>query len=85
MADLDGDGVPDLVTGEIDVLGQPWTATSWSGGFWQTRWAQIVSVAPGLESAPWFGASTWSGTTWSAVSWSATSWSGTTWSSDMWS
>jgi serine protease AprX len=85
MADLNGDGVPELVTGEVDALGQPWTAMSWSGGFWQSRWSQVVAVAPGLENAPWFGAMSWSGTTWSAVSWSALSWSATTWSSDAWS
>jgi serine protease AprX len=85
MADVNGDGVPELVTGEVDVLGEPWTATSWSGGFWQSKWSQVVAVAPGSENAPWFGAMSWSGTTWSAVSWSAMSWSATTWSSDMWS
>src|SRR5207237_6478911 len=42
-ADLDGDGTPDLVTGEIDVLGQPWTGNSWAGNSWSgNEWSSYV-------------------------------------------
>ena len=68
-ADPDGDGVGDLIQGEVDVLGQPWSATSWSATSWSTTvWAAMVAVTPG-----------WNATSWSATSWSGTSWSATSW------
>jgi len=79
-ADLDGDGIPDLVTGEMDALGQPWPAMSWSAYAWSTsRWSELTAVTPGWSAVSW-SALSWSGMTWSAVSWSAV-----TWSADMWS
>jgi len=84
-ADINGDGVPEMVAGEIDVLGQPWSATSWSALSWSTSlWCSLTSVSPGWTATSWsatsWSATSWSGTTWSATSWSATSWSATTWS-----
>jgi serine protease AprX len=79
-ADIDGDGIPDTVTGETDALGQPWPATSWSAYAWYTSpWSQLTAVTPGWSAVSW-SALSWSGTTWSAVSWSAVSWSADTWS-----
>jgi serine protease AprX len=79
-ADPDGDGVWGLIQGEVDVLGQPWTATSWSATSWSTSlWAAIVAVTPGWTATSW-SATSWSGTSWSATSWSATSWSAKVWS-----
>ena len=80
MADINGDGVPELVIGETDVLGQPWSAMSWSALSWsQSMWCSLTSVSSGWSSMSWSSTS-WSGTTWSAISWSAISWSATTWS-----
>ena len=59
-ADTNGDGIPDLVAGEIDVLGNSWSGNSWSGNSWS-----------GNE---WSG-NTWSGNSWSGNSWSGDSWS----------
>jgi serine protease AprX len=84
-ADPDGDGVWDLVEGEVDVLGQPWSATSWSALSWSMSiWASLVNVSTGWTATSW-SATSWSGTSWSATSWSATSWSATSWSSTSWS
>ena len=33
-ADTNGDGVPEVVEGDIDVFGRPWTANSWDGNSW---------------------------------------------------
>ena len=79
-ADLDGDGEPDLVRGEVDVLGQRWNSTSWSS----TSWSSLTSVGSGWDSTSWSSTS-WSGTSWSSTSWSSTSWSNTSWSSLTWS
>ena len=74
-ADIDGDGIPDKVIGEIDALGQPWPAMSWSAYAWYTSpWNQLTAVTPGWSAVSW-SALSWSGTTWSAVSWSADTWS----------
>jgi serine protease AprX len=79
-ADINGDGIPDLVSGEIDVLGQPWPALSWSSYAWYTSpWNQVTAVTPGWDAVSWSSLS-WSGMTWSAVSWSSLSWSAVTWS-----
>ena len=84
-ADPDGDGVWDLVAGEVDVLGQPWSATSWSALSWSMSiWASLVNVSTGWTATSW-SATSWSGTSWSSTSWSATSWSSTSWSSTSWS
>lgn len=79
-ADLDGDGEPELVRGEVDVLGNRWTSTSWSS----TSWSSLTSLSPGWDSTSWSSTS-WSGTSWSSTSWSSTSWSNTSWSSLTWS
>ena len=79
-ADIDGDGIPDTVIGEIDALGQPWPAMSWSAYAWYTSpWSELTAVTPGWSAVSW-SALSWSGTTWSAVSWSAVSWSADVWS-----
>ena len=84
-ADPDGDGVWDLVEGEVDVFGQPWSATSWSATSWSaTVWASLVNVSTGWAATSW-SATSWSGTSWSSTSWSSTSWSSTSWSSTSWS
>ena len=84
-ADIDGDGIPDKVIGEIDALGQPWPAMSWSAYAWYTSpWNQLTAVTPGWSAVSW-SALSWSGTTWSAVSWSAVSWSAVSWSAVSWS
>jgi serine protease AprX len=79
-ADIDGDGVPDRVIGEIDALGQPWPAMSWSAYAWYSSpWSELTAVTPGWSAVSW-SALSWSGTTWSAASWSAVSWSADVWS-----
>jgi serine protease AprX len=89
-ADLDGDGEPEVVDGEQDVLGVPWDAeafasTSWSSTSWSsTSWSSLISENPGWSSTSWSSTS-WSGTSWSSNSWSSNSWSSTSWSSVAWS
>jgi serine protease AprX len=90
QTDLDGDGIPDLVQGEVDVLGDPWDSTSWSSTSWSstswssTSWSSLISENEGWSSTSWSSTS-WSGTSWSSTSWSSTSWSSTSWSSTTWS
>jgi serine protease AprX len=85
-ADLDGDGDLEVVEGEIDVLGNSWSAESfaspdlWTGNSWTgNEWSSYV-----FEGNSWSGNS-WSGNSWSGNSWSGNSWSGIEWSGDSWS
>jgi serine protease AprX len=83
--DLDGDGTPDLLEGELDVLGEPWDSTSWSSTSWSsnswssTSWSSLIAENPGWSSTSW-SSNSWSGTSWSSNSWSSNSWSSNTWS-----
>jgi serine protease AprX len=88
--DLDGDGQPDLIFGEQDVLGEPWDSTSWSSNSWSstswasTSWSSLISENGGWSSTSW-SSNSWSGMRWSSTSWSSNSWSSTSWSSMAWS
>jgi serine protease AprX len=73
------------LTGEVDIMGQKWVASTWtklalegrtwSGGLWNGRtWS----------GADWSGSS-WTGRTWSSVAWTGRTWSGATWAGRTWS
>ena len=79
-----------LLTGEVDVQGDPWNGaawdaasvagTAWSGGVWNgSSW-----TGTGWTSNRWSSTS-WTSNRWSGVSWSATSWDSNRWSSNRWS
>jgi len=79
-----------MLTGEVDALGAPWDARSWSaasaagaawsGGTWNARsWS-----GSGWTQSSW-GARSWSGSTWTARSWSGIDWQARSWSGDVWS
>jgi serine protease AprX len=69
-ADLNGDGIPELVQGEIDVRGVPWSANSWSSNSWD---------------ANYWDANSWSANSWSANAWDSNSWDSNSWASNSWS
>jgi serine protease AprX len=74
-ADLDGDGVPELVQGEIDVRGLPWSANSWSSNSWDANsW-----------SANSWSANAWDSNSWDSNSWDSNSWDSNSWDSNSWS
>jgi serine protease AprX len=83
--DLDGDGVDDLVEGEMDVLGDPWNSTSWSSTSWSstswssTSWSSLIAENAGWSSTSW-SSNSWSGMFWNSTSWSSNSWSSVAWS-----
>ena len=94
---LTKDGV--VLTGEIDVFGQPFTSatagSTWSGGVWNgstwsgSTWSGSTWSGSSWSGSSWSGSSwsgsTWSGSTWSGSSWSGSSWSGSSWSGSSWS
>ena len=62
------------LTGEVDALGSPWDARSWS----------TASALGAAWTGGTWNARSWSGDAWSGASWQARSWSGTSWSGDEW-
>jgi serine protease AprX len=88
--DLDGDGAPEPVTGEIDVLGGAWNSGTWSAAPWlaqqwrTTAWYRLAGVFEELEPARWTGP-TWRGMVLEADAWSARHWSGAGWVARHWS
>jgi serine protease AprX len=72
-SDLNGDGVLDLVTGEVNALGGAVLGSTWSSVWSDNPWAPYV-----FEATGWDG-KTWSGKTWSGTSWQGKTWSGKTW------
>lgn len=84
-ADLNGDGSFELVTGEVDVLGQTWDASAWTGRSWsEDAWESSVWSEYVAELEEWEGRS-WSGRSWSGSDWDGRSWSNTDWTSSDWS
>jgi serine protease AprX len=72
---LDIDGKLDLVTGEVDALGNSWSVSGWWGNSWSgNEWSRYA-----------WGGNSWSGDSWSGTSWSGNEWSGNEWSGNEWS
>jgi serine protease AprX len=84
-----------MLTGEVDALGAPWDARSWSsasaagaawsGGDWNARsWSGSDWSARSWSGAAW-AARSWSGESWSGSDWQARSWSSDEWNARSWS
>jgi serine protease AprX len=94
-ADLDNDGVPDFVSGEVVAFGTPWTSASWAANAWSgygwvsSSWSATASGAKTWSGMDWDAAdwseSTWTGSSWTSSDWTAKSWSAKSWSSNDWS
>ena len=94
QADTDGDGVPAVLAGDVDALGNPWTAdqvtTPWSAATWAASpWAAATAVVPGSGPAPaWTGARvsqlTWEPAYFGAADPVAAGWDGRYWGGRYW-
>jgi serine protease AprX len=83
--DPDGDGVPQQISGEIDALGNAWSAGTPSGMPWASSpWSPLVSEFEEWDVLPWTGP-TWSGMVLDAAAWSAKHWSNSGWVAKHWS
>ena len=97
--DVHRNGTPDLVVGEIDVLGDRFDAagseaTAWTPQTWiASPWARIAVETPGFATpAPgrpgWAGASpdivSWGARNWGAAGWDARNWGARNWGSFLW-
>jgi len=84
-----------VLSGEVDVQGNPWNGgdwaassaqgTSWRGGSWRGEvWTGDYATATGWQSARWSSAR-WSDTSWDSARWSSARWSDASWDSARWS
>jgi serine protease AprX len=91
----DPDAGVDL-TGETDIMGQPWNGaawaakasagTAWSGGSWNgSVWTGSTFAAGTTRWAevPWTGTG-WTSRSWSSRSWTGAVWDGRSWTSRSW-
>jgi serine protease AprX len=89
-ADPDGDGAPQEIAGEYDVLGRAWEAQAWSAQAWSeaswelSPWAARVALSAGWEAQAW-SAQAWSGMVWEAQAWSSRDWGSAAWVAQAWS
>jgi serine protease AprX len=74
-ADMNGDGVPELVQGDVDVSGNTWDANSWDANSWD---------ANSWDANSWDGTA-WTANTWDSNSWDANTWDGYLWADSSWS
>ncbi|MEJ7569873.1 MAG: S8 family peptidase [Gaiellaceae bacterium] len=89
-ADPDGDGRPQQISGEHDVLGHPWVAQAWSAQAWSAAtwavspWSALVALSAVWEAQAW-SAQAWSGMVWQAQAWSTRNWESAGWVAQAWS
>jgi serine protease AprX len=98
VADLDGDGVPEPVIGEVDAFGTAWDATSYvatpwtAAGLAASPWAlfttELTAAANFAAAAPaprvaW-EARHWGATDWVSAGWDAEAWAARHWGARHW-
>jgi len=90
LADPDGDGRPQEIAGEQDVLGRTWEAQAWSAQAWSeatwalSPWSALVALSLVWEAQAW-SAQAWSGMVWDAQAWSGRDWDSAAWVAQAWS
>ena len=98
VADLDGDGVPEPLTGEVDAFGNPWDPVAFTAGPWTlatfaaTPWAPVAAelsataVLPAQAAAPRVAweARHWGASDWAAAGWNAQAWAARHWGARHW-
>ena len=99
FADLNRNGVTDLVTGEVDAFGNPFNAarfaaTPWTTATWAASpWSRIAVETSGFAPTPagtaaWGGAApdalSWGARSWGAAGWDARSWGARSWGTALW-
>ncbi len=95
VADLDGDGQPEPVVGEVDVLGHPWSAGAYVADPWTlasfaaSPWAPLLAeLAVSAGAAPPAVATgprvAWEARHWGVSDWVAAGWDAPTWAARHW-
>jgi serine protease AprX len=84
-ADINGDGIPELVGLDVDVLGNIWPHTSWGNTAWSSSpFKDYTGVWSGWTAAGVWTKKSWHGTSWDATSWDKKSWHDAGWGDTSW-
>lgn len=94
QTDCNGDGVIEVIQGEITYrcdpwdpaawTGNSWTGNSWTGNSWTgNSWTGNSWTGNSWTNASWTGNS-WTGGTWTGNSWTGNSWTGNSWTGNSW-
>jgi serine protease AprX len=74
----------DVLTGEQDIFGAPWTGNTWTGNTWTgNTWTGGVWNGNTWTGNTWTG-NTWTGNTWTGNTWTGNTWTGNTWTGNTW-
>jgi serine protease AprX len=89
FSDPDGDGVPTVVTGEVDALGLPWSAAEvtvpWTAATWAASpWAAVTAEVAGSLPAPAWTGPRVSPLAWEAAYFGAPGWLEAGWDTKYW-
>ena len=85
QTDCNGDGVVELIQGEIDVRCEAWHPASWTASAWDAAaWTEGPWTHLDWEPALWSGRA-WTGGNWGGRAWTGRAWTGTSWADSMWS
>lgn len=82
QTDCNGDGVQEVIEGEMTVQCQGWDGATWTGATWTgDAWTGATWTGATWTGATWTGA-TWTGATWTGATWTGGTWTGGTWTSN---
>jgi len=82
--DCNGDGVAEVIQGEITVQCSAWDGVSWNGVSWNgDAWTGVSWTGGSWNGASWNGVS-WNGASWNGGSWNGGSWNGVSWNGGSW-
>ncbi len=92
--DLDRDGVPEPIAGELDALGRtwnaaafgaaPWSATTWEGSAWAPLATEIAGAGGSAPAGPAAPIVAWDPAYWGATSWVDANWDAKFWGAKFW-
>jgi serine protease AprX len=84
QTDCNGDGVAEIIKGEIDVRCEAWVPSVWAASPWDgTAWTGDLWPATDWAAASWTGRA-WTGGTWSGRAWTGRAWTGSSWADTLW-
>ena len=84
QTDCNGDGVAEVIQGEMTVQCAAWDGASWNGVSWNgDAWTGVSWNGASWNGASWNGVS-WNGASWNGGSWNGGSWNGVSWNGGSW-
>ena len=84
QTDCDGNGVAEVIRGELDVRCEAWNPQTWTASSWDTSaWSGTAWTHLDWAPALWTGRA-WTGGTWGGRAWTGRAWTGSMWADSMW-